>query len=163
MAFSLFSLLGRKSTVSMHEGKTSLQSYIYLTEIKKKGLIRQGVIYSLSGDRCWMDPRVGFTRQARRCLEFPSHSLCSPVRGRVCQEFKALAAGFLRTEGERRGSTGWSQVKAHVGVPVCASAEGLFTFSPRVLFFFFLLTEIRRSNGDVQECRSSPQTEAHDV
>lgn len=49
---------------SMHEGTVSLECYIYLTEIKKKGLIWQGAIYSLSGDRYQMDPRVGFTRGA---------------------------------------------------------------------------------------------------
>lgn len=108
-----FSLLGRKSTFSMHERKASFECYIYLTEIKKRGLIRQGVIYSLSGNRCWMDPCVGFTHRAWR-LEFPSHIHCFPVRvrDRVCQEFKALAGWFFqnrRREWElrvRRGVLG---------------------------------------------------------
>lgn len=99
-----------------------LSRYIYLTEIKKKGLIRQGGIYSLSGDRCQMDPRVGFTRRAWSCLEFPSHIHCSAVRGRVCQEFKALEAVFLRTEGEGvRGGAQWD------GATVCAYYYFLFS------------------------------------
>lgn len=96
----------------MHEGTASLECYIYLTEIKKKGLICQGGIYSLSFNRCPMDPRVGFTYRAWRRLEFPSHIQCSPVRGRVSQEFKVLEAVFLRTEGERvRGGAQWDGAK----------------------------------------------------
>lgn len=118
----------------MHEGTASLECYIYLTEIKKKGLIRQGGIYSLSGDRCWMDPRLGLTRRAWRRLEFPSHMHCSPVWGRVCQEFKALEAIFLRTEGERvRGGDGakWTHVSESL------SAQLHWILFPFFLLFFF--------------------------
>lgn len=118
----------------MHEGTASLECYIYLTEIKKKGLICQGGIYSLSGDRCRMDPRVGITRRAWRRLEFPSHIHCSPVWGRVCQEFKALEGVFLRTEGERvRGGAQWDGAKwTHMPEPLSAQLH-------RSLFPSFLM------------------------
>lgn len=112
----------------------SLECYIYLTEIKNKGLIRQGGIYSLSSDRCQMDPRLGFTCRVWRRLEFPSHIRCSPVRGRVCQEFKALEAVFLRTEGKRvRGGARWDGAKStHM-------SESLSAQRHRLLFPIFLM------------------------
>lgn len=112
----------------------SLECYIYLTEIKNKGLIRQGGIYSLSSDRCQMGPRLGFTCRVWRRLEFPSHIRCSPVRFRVCQEFKALEAIFLRTEGKRvRGGPRWDGAKStHM-------LESLSAQRHRLLFPFFLM------------------------
>lgn len=124
MSFLNLPFQGESQPVCMR-GRRSFKCYIHLTAIQKIGLVSQGVIYSLTGDRCWTDLSVGFTRGAWRRLEFPSHLRYSPVGGRVCQEFKALAAWFFfffRTEGES-GSSEWGGGGGPTEVRPCNGTE----------------------------------------
>lgn len=163
--------------------RRSFKCYICLTEIDEKNAISQGVIYSLTAIDA-AQTRVGFTRRACRRLEFPSHIRYSPVRGRVCQEFKALAAWFFfsRTGGERLGAQigrrGWMRLGRATARVWAAGRLALQHASawfkkkkdwPRISgslfswFLFFCPVEVRGANGDVQECRSSPEAENHRV